>query len=128
MHVHIVNLKTWVNYKHRYTHIINSGIWFSSNLVKITVKQNIVFVANFVSFILKDFVSVIHETNNAMAKRKRTKGQTTIFQNTTQKAKDLAERTQLKLGCTQVLWRNCSFYSTIDTRHVILATNPVINH
>jgi hypothetical protein len=60
-----------------------------------------------------------------MAKRKRTKGQTTIYKTYTYK--DRVTGIPLKPGdelrCSE---RVSSFYSTKDTRRVTLVTNPVI--
>jgi hypothetical protein len=54
-----------------------------------------------------------------MARRKRTKGQTNDLQNTTQKTKDRATRTQLKTGgelrCSGRVSSSCA---TSDTRCV----------
>jgi hypothetical protein len=62
-----------------------------------------------------------------MAKRKSTKGQTTIYNNT-RTTKDRVTRTQLKSGgelrCSGRLISSCS---TSGTRRVNLVTNPVIN-
>ena len=67
-------------------------------------------------------------TDNTMAKRKRTKGQTTINK-VYKKTKDRVTRTPLKTGgelkCSGRVSCSCS---TSDTRRVNLVTNPVISH
>ena len=65
-----------------------------------------------------------------MAKRKSTKGQTTIYKlKHTHKAKDRVTRAPLKtggeLGCSGRVSMSCS---TSGTRRVNLVTNPVIGH
>jgi hypothetical protein len=64
-----------------------------------------------------------------MAKRKSTKGQTTIYTNHTHKTKDRVTRTPLKTGgelrCSGRISSSCS---TRGTRRVNLITNPVISH
>ena len=63
-----------------------------------------------------------------MAKRKRTKGQTTIY-NHTYKTKDRATRTPLITGGElKCFGRASSSCSTSDTGCVILVTKPVISH
>ena len=67
-------------------------------------------------------------TDNTMAKRKSTKGQTTISKHT-YKTKDRVTQTALKtggeLGCSGRFSISCS---TSGTRRVFLVTNPVISH
>jgi hypothetical protein len=67
-------------------------------------------------------------TDKIMAKRKRTKGQTTSTKHTHQ-TKDRVTRTPLKTGvelrCSGRVGSSCS---TNGTRRVNLVTNPVISH
>ena len=64
-----------------------------------------------------------------MPKRKRTKGQRTIYKTLHMKIKDRATRTTLDLwvnsGTPEGLAGSCS---TNDTRRVTLVTKPVISH
>jgi hypothetical protein len=64
-----------------------------------------------------------------MAKRKSTKGQTTINKTYIYKTKDRVTRTPLKTGgefrCSGRVSSSCS---TSDTRLVKIVTNPVISH
>ena len=63
-------------------------------------------------------------TDNTMAKRKSTKGQTTI-----NKTKDRVTRTTLKTGSElRCSGRVSSSFSTSDTHRVNLVTNPVISN
>ena len=68
------------------------------------------------------------KTDNTLAKRKSTKGQTTIYKHTP-KTKDRVTRTSLKTGgelrCSGKVDSSCS---TSDTQRVNLVTNPVISH
>jgi len=67
-------------------------------------------------------------TDNTMAKRKSTKGQTTITKHT-YKTKVRVTRTPLKTGGElRCSGRVSSFCSTSDLRRVNLVTNPVISH
>ena len=63
------------------------------------------------------------------SQRQKDKGTNNDLQNITQKTKDRATRTPLKieseLRCSRRASNSCSNY---DTRRVILAANPVINH
>jgi hypothetical protein len=72
--------------------------------------------------------SVYRRTDNTMAKRKSTKGQTTIYK-TTHKTTDRVTRTPLKTGgelrCSERVSSSCS---TSGTRLVNLVANPVISH
>jgi len=63
-------------------------------------------------------------TANTMAKRKSTKGQTTIYK--TYKTKNQVTRTPLKTG-GELRWSRRVSSSTSGTRRVILVTNPVIH-
>jgi hypothetical protein len=79
--------------------------------------------------ILKEQSETVYRrrTDNTMAKRKSTKGQTTIDKTYVYKAKDRVTRTPLKTGgelrCSGRV--SCSCY-TSGTRRVNLVTNPVI--
>ena len=70
----------------------------------------------------------VGKTDNTMAKRESTKGQTMIYKHT-YKTKDRVTRTPLKTGgvlrCSERISSSCF---TSGTRRVNIVTNPVISH